>query len=208
MAFILTKQEKEKINQLIESFEEKTHSELFIVLAKRSDPYPAAALRFGVSMALSLTFLLSIFVEFKFLFLYPVITALSFFIFSFIGRFRFIQKWILTQNEVDREVREKAYESFFLFGPNKANHKASSMIFFSILEQKFHIIVDHTMFTKMEQNDLNKIKTILENDFSHEQFYDGFETAIETLERLMTHYFPNKVLEHKPNELPNTIIQF
>jgi uncharacterized membrane protein len=80
------------------------------------------------------------------------------------------------------------------------------MIFFSILERKFHIIVDKTIFSKMEQDDLNKVIKILENDFSSEDYYEGFETAIETLERLILHYFPDKVLEVKPNELPNTVV--
>ena len=118
----------------------------------------------------------------------------------------FVQKWALTQAETSREVQEKALETFFLLGPGKVEHRATSMIYFSVLEKKLHIMVDRQIFKKLESNDLKKIIEIIEEEFSQRNFYEGFETAIETLERLILYYFPNKVLDEKPAELTNTII--
>lgn len=206
MAKLLKKKEQEKINHLIEKFEENTFSELIIIIAKKSDPYPAATLRFAFGFSLLITLILSLFFEVRFNFLFPLASFITFFLGCLIGRLLFIQKWVLTENEKEREVTEKAYQTFFLNGPAKTEHRATSMIYFSILEQKFHFIVDKKISEKFSNDDLVKIVSIIQDEFSNLQYYEGFETAIETLERLILYYFPQKVLDAKPNELPNSII--
>lgn len=205
MSKLLKKKETEKINGLISAFEEKTHSELLIVVNSKSDPYPGASLRFGIACSLAITFLLSVFIDFQFNFLIPIITLTLFFLFNIIGRLNVILRLCVTEEEKVREVEEKALETFYLLGANRTEHRATSMIYFSLLERKVYVMVDKAINRKLEREDLKKIVEIVQEEFQQKNYYMGFETAIETLERLVLYYFPAKVLEEKPSEIPNQI---
>lgn len=205
MAKLLKKKELEKVNQMISNFEEKTHSELVIIINKKSDPYPGASLRFGVLMAFLVTVTGCLFFDTPYTFLIPLVFLFLIYLFSFIGRLNLIQKFTITKAEKNREVLEKAYEVFFVNGPNRTEHRATSVIYFSLLERKVHLIVDRAINRKLEQDDLKKVIEIIEDEFKQQNYFDGFETAIETLERLILYYFPTKVLEEKPTELPNQV---
>ena len=205
MSKLLKRKDNERINALISGFEERTHSELVIVVNNKSDPYPAASLRFGVACSLSLTFIATVFIEFEYSFMVPLLTLISFFIFSLIGRLHVFLRMSLTEEEKDREVSEKALETFYLQGVNRTDHRATSMIYFSLLEKKVMIMVDKAINRKLEREDLKKVVEIVHDEFQQKNYYEGLETAIETLERLILYYFPSKVLEEKPAEMANQI---
>ena len=205
MSKLLKRKDNERINALISGFEERTHSELVIVVNNKSDPYPAASLRFGVACSLSLTFIATVFIEFEYSFMVPLLTLISFFIFSLIGRLHVFLRMSLTEEEKDREVSEKALETFYLQGVNRTDHRATSMIYFSLLEKKVMIMVDKAINRKLEREDLKKVIEIVHDEFQQKNYYEGLETAIETLERLILYYFPSKVLEEKPTEMANQI---
>lgn len=201
MAKLFTDSEQENIKNLVKNFEDKTYSELLIILEKRSDPYPGASLRFGVFSSLLMTFILTLLMEFQFDFMIPLVFLLLLFPFSFIGRLGFLQRPFLTEKEMAREVKEKALETFFLMGPNKAGHRATSMIYFSLLEKKVHVLSDKMICDKFENGDLKKVVEVIKEEFTQKNYYQGLEIGVETLERLILYYFPEKVLKERPFDL-------
>lgn len=203
---ILKKAEEKKIEKLIQDFEQKTGTELILVIAKSSDPYPGASLRFAIVFSTLLTMIATLVFDFRELFYIPLFQLISVLFFALLGNISFIKKLTLNKTEVQRETNEKAMEFFYTYGPSRAQHKVSILLYISLLEKQLRLLVDQVLSERLEQKDLDSIIQILQEEFKSPNFYDGLETAIETLEGKILHFFPQKVLREAPAQLQNKII--
>ena len=108
--------------------------------------------------------------------------------------------------EMKREVDEKALELFQVYGPTRSQHRVCIFFYFSILEQQVRLLADKEIKEKFTQEDFNTVLQIIQEAFVKKEYYDGIETAIETLEGKILHYYPNKVMSIPPDNMNNQII--
>lgn len=205
-AKFLNKNQVKRIESLIEKFENATGAELLLVIGNASDTYPGAILRFAIFSSFILTSLACLIFEFKEVVYIPLLQLIITILMVFAGMLPILKKLSLSQTEMKREVSEKSLELFQLYGPTRSQHRVSIFLYVSSLEREIRILVDKEIKEKFSQSDLDLIIQIFQEDFSKNKFYDGFETAIETLEGKVLHYFPNKVLSIPPDNMNNQII--
>lgn len=206
MSSILLQEDIHVIETRLGQFESNTGCELLLVVAKSSDPYPAASLRFGLIAGLLFSLLFIVFFEFTHHSLYPM----SFFVITlfmvWVGHYDYFKKLALAQNEVDRETSEKALENFYSLGTSKVSHKVTAMIMVSQLEHRIHILIDETLKTEISQKELDELLILIQTQFRNGNMGLGFIEAVEKLEKKILDSFGGKVSEHHVSELANQII--
>ena len=201
----LNKNERPLISKSIENFELETGAELVIAVAKVSDPYPAAALRFAIVTGFFLTMLLSLFFEITYDFLWPAIYFLIMLVLIALGNISQIKKRILTNEEIDREVNGKAMETFYELCTTKTNHKASTFMYFSLMERKIRLLVDEDLKEKLNQQILDEIVERLSEHFKNGNFKDGILESIETIKKEVLAMYPEKCSQVSENQINNQI---
>ncbi|MBL7665262.1 MAG: hypothetical protein JNM93_09020 [Bacteriovoracaceae bacterium] len=200
----LASDEEEKIENKIKAFESNTGSELVLCIAKSSDQYPAAILRFAVILSFICSFCISFYFEFEFSF-YPIILQFLFFVFfAFIGKLKFLKKYFLSTVEVLREVDEKSIEVFYLLGSSQ-DHNGHILLYISLLERKIKLLVGKKIAQQMTQEELNEMVLMLQGEFKQKHFFTGLSRSIELLEAQIKKYFPEKVIQNLPNQIENRI---
>jgi uncharacterized membrane protein len=193
------------IESRIKSFEEKTGCELLLILAKNSDDYPGASWRFGVMGGLILTFIFSLFFEFHHAYWWPFFMFSLTLFMAWIGHFPFAKRFTLQDGEVETETKQRAIECFHQFGTSKVSHKVTAMIFVSVMERQIIVLVDETLKTRITQEELDELVTIMKVNFKCGQMTQGFFQSIESLESKILKDFGGKVSEVNPRELSDQI---
>lgn len=203
--FNLNQEEILNIESNIKKFETTTGTELLVVIAKQSDPYPAASLRFGFISSFLSNLILSYYFELAHQTLWPILFLGSFLFFSWIGHFSWAKKMALSTIEIKRECKEKAIEYFHSLGTQKVNHQATVMLMISILEKRIELLVDEKVKEKISQNDLEELITLMTGYFKNQNFSAGILTSIQVLENRIIDKFSGKVMDTNPDYLTNTI---
>ena len=206
MSSILLQEDINEIETRLGQFESNTGCELLLVVAKSSDPYPAASLRFGLIAGLIASLIFIIFFEFTHHSLYPLSFFLITLIMVWVGHYDYFKSLALAKNEINRETSEKAMENFYSLGTSKVSHKVTAMIMVSQLEHKIHVLIDETLKTKINQEELNELIQLIQTHFKSGNMGLGFIEAIEKLEKKILGSFGGRVSEHHMSELANQII--
>jgi uncharacterized membrane protein len=201
----LNQENIKQIESRIKQFEEQTGCELLLVVAKNSDPYPAASLRFGVVSSFLTTLIFSYYFEFHHQASWPISILILTVIFTWLGGFSWAKKLALSSWETKRECREKAIECFHSLGTTQVDHKVTAMIMISLLEKRIEILVDQKIKQKVSENDLNDLIHLMLSDFKNNNFSSGLIKSIECLEKKILTSFSGKVAENSPEKLSNTI---
>ncbi len=205
MKKLLLQEDIKIIEAKIKDFENKTGCELLTVVAKESDPYPGAALRFGILSG----FIISLFFTHYFEFTHHTLYAVGFLFItifmSWLGHFDCIKKFALSDKEVERETFEKALESFYSLGSSKVNHKVTAMIMVSLLEHKIHVLIDEKLKEKISPEDLDHLISTMSLHFKDGNMTQGFLQSINELEVKILDSFKGRVSSANVDELKNTI---
>ncbi len=205
MKEIIIQEDVKLIESRLKKFEETTGCELLLILARSSDDYPAASLRFGILAGFVLTFIFSLFFEFHHGYYWP----LCMFIFTLLmiacGNFSWAKKLALNDKEMDRECAEKAIELFHTLGTTKVKHKVTAMIMASVLERKITVLVDEKLKQEITQLELDELVETMRTHFKQGNMGLGFLKSIEELEEKILKDFGGKVSDHNPSELVDQI---
>ncbi len=205
MRQILIQDDVKLVESKLKSFEENTGCELLLILAKESDLYPGASMRFGIIGGFILTFIFSLFFEFHHAYFWPLAMLLVTVVMIWIGHFRPMKKFALSDIEVDRECFEKAVEYFHTMGTSKVSHQVTAMIYVSVLERKIFVLVDEKIKSKISQTELDELVTIMKTHFKNGNMALGFTQSMESLEQKILKDFGGKVGERNPGELDNKL---
>jgi len=204
---ILSVQEESKIEQKIALYEKETGAELVICIAKSSDPYPAAVLRFSILATLAISALLTFYFTFSHELILVGSQLILFFLLTFIGRSNHIKRFFLSKLETDREVGEKAMELFYSRGLYQTKYKVGILLFISIQEKMIRLLVDKKLQEKISQDDLDYIVNILGKEFKTGHYFNGLNQTLNILEEKILHFFPEKVQpQDSENEIANKIL--
>lgn len=203
---ILSKKEEKEIQERVVEFENKTGAELVVAVAQESDPYPGAALRISVLIALFASLLLSYIVEFAYPYLYILAQFLFTFLFLPLGRIKAVKNLALVDSEIDREVNEKAVEVFFTHCTEKAGHSNEILFYTSLFERKVEVLVGQNLKEKLGQEVLEEVVEIFKKDFGQKKYFEAYRRSIEALEEKVLEAFPEKVSERGADDLKNEVL--
>ncbi|MFL5784633.1 MAG: hypothetical protein ACJ76H_08500 [Bacteriovoracaceae bacterium] len=206
MEAIILQEDVKTIEARVRQFEERTGCELLLIVAKQSDEYPAAPFRFGLVASFLFNLVFSHYFEFQHAEIWPVFFALTFLLFTLIGRFSHVRKFALADWEVNRESREKAIELFHTQGTSKVGHQVTAMIMVSVLERQIHVLVDRTLKEQISQQELDDLVLIMQKNFRSGDMALGFTESITSLEEKILKDFGGKVGNKNPNELKDAIL--
>ena len=205
MRNILIQDDVQLVEDRLKKFETATGCELLLVVAKASDPYPAAPVRFGLVSAFVLLFVFSLLYEFQHAWIWPVSFFAVAILMTWVGHFSWTKKLALSDWEIDRETREKSIECFHTLGTSRVSHKVTAMIMVSVLERRINVLVDEELKEKLSQDDLNSLVEMMKKHFKEGNMALGFVSSIETLEKKILTSYSGPVSQNKPSELLDTI---
>lgn len=205
MRQVLIQDDIRLVEKRLKTFEENTGCELLLVLARESDLYPGASFRFGIIGGFTLTLVLSFFIEFEHSYFWPFIMLVFTLFMIWLGHFRGLKQLVLSDVEVERESFEKAVECFHTLGTSRVSHKVTAMIFVSILERKIFVMVDELLKTKITQEELDELVSIMQTHFQKGNMALGYTASIESLEEKILRDFGGKVSEINPDELDDKL---
>jgi putative membrane protein len=202
---IISNKDKMLIKNLIAQAEKRTQSEIVPMITHHSDIYPAAHFR----AAIIVSFLFSLGLYFSPLniinpiyFLWIQIPGL--YLGYFLGHFSFIKKILITHDEMNKEVEQKAYEAFFHHNLHLTKHHTGVLILISVMEKKIKIISDTGIAKKVEQKIWDEIIFQFAQKIKDGNFIGGLSDSIESVGNVLETYFPS--VGEKPNELNNELI--
>jgi putative membrane protein len=202
---IISNKEKLLINKLIEESEKRTQSEIVPMITHHSDLYPAAHFRSAIIMS----FLFSLILYFSpmdiinpIYFLWIQIPGL--YVGYFLGHFSFFKRLLITKDEINLEVNQKAYEAFFHHNLHLTENHTGVLILISIMEKKIKILTDVGISKKVDQKIWDEIIFQFTNKIKQGHFVEGLAQSIESVTAVLETYFPST--GEKTNELSNELI--
>jgi uncharacterized membrane protein len=206
MREILIQEDVLLVEQKLKEFETRTGCDLLLVIAKESDPYPAAPLRFGVISAFLISLGFSYYLDFHQNFFWPIFFLILTFIFTWVGNFPFFKKFALSSWDTKRETLEKAIEQFHTLGTSQVNHTLTAMIMVSVLERSIQVLVDEKIKEQVSQAELDELIVIMQTHFRAGNMALGFVQSIQSLEDKILKDFGGKVSQAHPSELKDKVI--
>lgn len=201
----LNKNDEPVVSNAIATFEQTTGAELVIAVAKSSDPYPAATLRFAIISGLIISMLMTFFIEISYDFLWIAVYFFTLIIMVPIGKLSFFKRQTLTDTETNREVNEKAIEKFFELCTTKTDHKVSTFMYISLLEKKLVLLVDEGLKEQFDQEQLDSITEKLTHHFQQNKFKDGLLELIESIQNEVLIAFPEKCAQISSDQIHNQV---
>lgn len=155
----LNSDEQGKVNGKLEEFANTTNSAMRICVAKASDPYPAAILRFAITASLILTLLSTLFLDFENSVYIPILNFLLVFVFMIFGRIGFLKAYALSTIEMNREVEEKATELYF----TSRNEKNQNLLYISLQEKRVEFLSEQDGLDRKElRQELKNLNQMLQ----------------------------------------------
>ncbi|AUN98289.1 hypothetical protein DOM21_09755 [Bacteriovorax stolpii] len=203
---MISAKDKEQIKKLITEAERKSHSELVPMIVSTSDNYPAAHWR----AAIIVSFLFSLGLYFSPLsiinpiyFLWIQVPGL--FIGYWMGNIPFVTRLLITKEEIEFEVTQRAIEAFYEHNLHVTDKHNGVLIFISLLERKIKIITDVGVKEKVDQKIWDEITSEFIEKVKEGNFVEALKNTINATSDILENYFP-KSEGTKKNELKNDII--
>lgn len=166
----------------IRRFEERTGLELIVAATPVSDPYPGASWRAGAVLGTLAALALIPFTPWESYVAHVLLTA------ALIGLAAQglagsrLHHLFLLPSEVERETSEKAAQIFSQFQRQDQIHRASLLVFLSLAEHRFHILVDGALTELVPQRELESLVTLFSAEFKQAHFCEGLTAGIAKLE--------------------------
>ncbi len=203
---MISEKDKLHIRELISQAEKKSHSELVPMIVASSDVYPASHFR----MAIIVSFIFSLALYFSPLsiinpiyFLWIQIPGLL--IGYFLGRLPFIQRILVTKNEMEFETRQRAIEAFFEHNLQMTKDHNGVLIFISLMERKIRIVTDAGVREKVDQKIWDEIIVDFTDKVHQGDLALALKQTIEACATVLERYFPHQGAV-RSNELKNDLI--
>ena len=205
MNFKLSESDKVAITSAVSKAEKKTSGEIVPIIISKSDDYPAAHSRFGIILAVIVTFAMRIQPY------YPVEVDhifwafLACFAIGYYCAFNFrIKRFFTGQTERAEEVHQKALEIFFHRNLHTTKDRTGILIMISLLEHRVEVVADAGINEKVEKHTWDNLVKELIRQIKNDKMIDGLTDAISTCGDYLSHHFPIK--EDDENELSDEVV--
>lgn len=196
---------REAIEQAVKQAEHGHHGEIFPLILKQSDFYPASHFRSALLWALAVPMGMY-YSPFEFSdpiwYLWAQIPAL---LFGYcLAYFSSVKRFFSTRSEIEEEVAQKAVESFIEYGLHQTKNKTGVMIIVSLLEHRVRILADSAYDEIMKEDDWKALTKNLATEIKKNNLSQGMIETIEEVGRIMLRHFPLKEGEVQQNEIANS----
>lgn len=203
---IVSKKDRLLIKSLVNEAEKRTKSEIVPMIVHQSDHYPAAHFR----AAIIVSFLFSLALYFSpFSIINPIyflwIQLPGLYVGYFLGHVPAIKRMLITKEEIDFEVGQKAYEAFFHHNLHLTANHNGVLILVSVMEKKIKIITDIGINQKVQQKVWDDIVYEFTEKLKLGEHMEGIKGTIKAVSDVLENYFPANGAE-KANELKNDLI--
>jgi len=181
---LLSKKERKVIDEKLEQIAQKYQIIGQIEVNKESDPYPGAVLRVAIYLSLVLSLVAIYLIELEFNFLSALIPFLFIFIsLPFIRSFN-LKSYALSEEEMKREVSEKAIESFYLHSLRHPDSQGTFLLYFSQLESRFEFIFSENITINIKDSHKEEMSLIFKTHFKKREYALGFLNVIDLIYQL------------------------
>ncbi|MCD4818330.1 MAG: TPM domain-containing protein [Candidatus Cloacimonetes bacterium] len=216
----LTKNDLEKIKNVVQETEKKTSGEIVTAFIKESYDYAIYELIFAVSIGMLYFFIMTFFYQnihsfintlfwtkidagyFAVIF-YGASTFLIIIIFYLIANSTFIDCLIIPSKVKKTKVHERAIRHFFESGTQKTRDRTGILIFISFLEKRVELLADQGIAEKIDQNEWNNIIDNIVSGIKKNEMTDSLIQSIKKCGNLLETHFPIKANDE--NELSDEI---
>lgn len=198
----VSEQDRERISEAIHAAERKTSGEIVCVLAHSSSDVTALPIFIASLIALALPWLL---VEFTAMPVHRILVLQTFVFFALaillcLPRVRVA----LVPRAARRAAAHRAaVEQFTIRGIARKKDRTGILIFVSLAEHYARIIADEGIAGRVKQSEWQAAVDALVAHIKNGRIVDGFISAIEACEKVLTTHFPHT--ETSRDELPDRI---
>jgi putative membrane protein len=199
-----TQQEQQRIEGAVSQAEKKTSGEIVPLILAQADDYQGSRSRFSALVTLAIASIT--------LWLFPhlpywgvaLLLVASYLITSMaINNSRALLRRLISQDEINECVDEKAHASFTRHGLHHTRDETGILILICLFERRVQILADRGINNKVEQQQWEKIVQTITKGLHNDHACDALCDAIQQCGELLTPHFPIK--EDDENELPNII---
>lgn len=211
-AKFLSGEERQRILETVKAAEKHTAGEIVPMVVSVSDHYPMAnvigAAAFALPLALVLTDLLgsAFWIGGQNMWLFLGLFTVLFAVFhAVVARLPRLKRWFVSQREIDEEVEEAAFKSFYGEGLHRTREETGVLIFISVFERKVFVLADRGIDARVDKNCWQEIvQQIAAGIRRHRQAAAICEAVQRVGERLREHFPINA---DDTDELRNLIIK-
>lgn len=200
-----TSEEQQKIETAVTNAEAKTSGEIVPMVVDSSYEYPRAELIGAGTLALAAGLIFSWAVGGESIWWFLPAFLISFLAFQFLIRNSpDLKRKLISPNELDFEVREKALVSFVEQGLHETRDKTGILILISLFEHRVQVLADSGINAKVPEHTWDEIVTTIISGLKAGDACNATCQAVERCGELLEEHFPKK--HDDTDELPNLII--
>lgn len=205
-ADFFTTDEKQRIEAAVKTAEEKTSGEIVPMVVDASYEYPRAELIGGGTLALASGLLVSWAVGGESIWWFLPVFIGGFFLFQLLIRnWPDLKRKLISPEELDIEVKEKALVSFLEQSLHETRDKTGILILISLFEHRVQVLADSGINAKVPEHTWEEIVEIITAGLKSNDTCSAVCQAVERCGELLQEHFPVK--HDDTDELPNLIIE-
>ena len=197
-------QEKNMLADSIAKIEHHTSGEMIVAIFTKSSDYQIAHYRWGLILALVVSFLCYQLHLFEDAFYLLLILIPSFFAGFCLAFHPFFKNFILSDQEKTSQVNHKAFFEFHRNQLTNTQGRTGILIYLSLLEHQVIVLADHAIDQKVGKNYWDKIVSDLIIEIKNKKLVTGLNQAITNCGEQLAIHFPAETVNQ--NELPNHLI--
>ncbi len=186
----LTPEERKRIEAAVIEAEKRTSGEIVTVVLGRSDSYPGARWRLAVAFYLlsALILMISIPDLNPIWYLWAQLPALG--LGYALGSFTAFQRWFLSDEKMDEEVKQRALQAFYSMGLDATRGRTGVLILVSMLEHRVEILADQAIHQKVSKDTWIRVVDELVDRIREGQLGSGLQAAVLECGRILEDHFP------------------
>lgn len=115
-----------------------------------------------------------------------------------------LKRFILSIKRMDAEVRERALRGFSEHGLGATKDATGVLFLISLLEKRVHVLADHGIYTKINQETLDRYASSIGNGIASGNGGEALCNAIKDAGKELEKHFPRR--SDDTNELPDRIV--
>ena len=107
------------------------------------------------------------------------------------------------KKERDIPLAELALNEFHYLGMDKTGMRTGVLFFFLIAEKGYRLLLDETIFQKLDANIVQSVENKMHQCFASNDFFTPLSNSLDILGKVLSQEFP--ILSNDINELPNEV---
>lgn len=206
--FSLSEKDRKHLASVIQQIEQKTSGELRLVLVRRSSPLGPVLVEAWLMLIILilfvfLSFRLELALDFRWWWILGAMVG-TMPAGWFVSKWPWLQRRLLTQDEINQSVNQRAELEFYREGLGKTEAKTGVLLFLSLFEKRAIVLADKGIHQKIEQAEWEKVVAMIVGAGRDGRWCQHLEEALRECGSLLIQHFP--AVAGDRNELSNEIV--